>query len=193
MEPFVDYVDYYDVLQVSPTAQPETIARVYKLLAARYHPDNPETGDLERFLKLKHAYEVLSDPQQRAEFDHLHEGRRATPIEVFGKKEFSDVEGEANRRMGVLCLLYNRRRLAPDKAGSSVLDLEAETGVPREHLAFTLWYLRQKALIEINQDGDNQITAAGCDQVESNLPGHKLLQKLIKGPERAPDPDRPDH
>ena len=38
-------IDYYDLLQVSSTAEPETIHRVYRLLAQRYHPDNQETGN----------------------------------------------------------------------------------------------------------------------------------------------------
>ena len=43
------YVDYYEDLQVSPDADLETIERVYKLLAKRYHPDNSFTGNIEKF------------------------------------------------------------------------------------------------------------------------------------------------
>ena len=39
--------DYYEFLQISPNAEPETIHRVYRFLAGRYHPDNPDTGDPE--------------------------------------------------------------------------------------------------------------------------------------------------
>ena len=39
--PLVDAVDYYEVLQVSQNAEPETIHRVYRIMAARFHPDNP--------------------------------------------------------------------------------------------------------------------------------------------------------
>jgi DnaJ-class molecular chaperone len=41
--------DYYEVLQVSDTAEPETINRVYRIFAQRYHPDNRETGNEARF------------------------------------------------------------------------------------------------------------------------------------------------
>ena len=37
-------LDYYELLQVSATAEPETIHRVYRLLAQRYHPDNQQSG-----------------------------------------------------------------------------------------------------------------------------------------------------
>ena len=57
-----DFIDYYELLQISPNAELETIQRVYKMLATRYHPDNPETADQDRFVPLTHAYETLSDP-----------------------------------------------------------------------------------------------------------------------------------
>ena len=36
--------DYYELLQISPKAEPDTIHRVFRLLAQRFHPDNQETG-----------------------------------------------------------------------------------------------------------------------------------------------------
>ena len=53
--------DYYEFLQISPSAENDTIHRVYRFLAARFHPDNHDTGDAERFFLLKQAYEVLSE------------------------------------------------------------------------------------------------------------------------------------
>ena len=38
-------MDYYEILQVSDSAEPETINRVYRIFAQRYHPDNQETGN----------------------------------------------------------------------------------------------------------------------------------------------------
>ena len=38
-------LDHYELLQVSPTAEIDTIHRVYRLLAQRFHPDNRETGN----------------------------------------------------------------------------------------------------------------------------------------------------
>ena len=40
-----ELTDYYELLQISPNAEPETIHRVYRLLAQRFHPDNGQTGD----------------------------------------------------------------------------------------------------------------------------------------------------
>ena len=55
--------DYYEILQLSPKADQETIERVYRLLAKRYHPDNKHTGDDHKFNLLTEAYRALSDPE----------------------------------------------------------------------------------------------------------------------------------
>ena len=62
-------MDHYETLQINANAEPETVHRVYRLLAQRYHPDNKDTGDATRFRALTEAYEVLSDPEQRAKYD----------------------------------------------------------------------------------------------------------------------------
>ena len=69
-------VDYYEVLQVSASAEPETINRVYRLLAQRFHPDNQQTGDESRFRTILEAYTVLSDPEKRARYDVVHQQQR---------------------------------------------------------------------------------------------------------------------
>ena len=83
------FVDYYELLQISPNAEPETIQRVYKMLAQRYHPDNPETGDVDRFLLLNQAFETLADPGLRQSYNAIYEDHRARPIDLFETKEFA--------------------------------------------------------------------------------------------------------
>ena len=62
-------IDLYEVLQVSENAEPDTIQRVYRLLAQRFHPDNTDTGNEARFRAVHDAYTVLSDPEKRARYD----------------------------------------------------------------------------------------------------------------------------
>ena len=62
------FVDHYETLQLSPSADVETIGRVYRLLAKRFHPDNTATGDVEMFDGITKSYEVLSHPEQRAKY-----------------------------------------------------------------------------------------------------------------------------
>jgi len=62
--------DHYDVLGVSRDATPEEIKKAYRRLARELHPDvNPGEDASERFKLVTHAYDVLSDPDQRARYD----------------------------------------------------------------------------------------------------------------------------
>ncbi len=175
------FVDYYELMQISPNAEPETIKRVYRLLAARYHPDNPETADYEAFVLLNEAHRVLSDPVLRATYDQSYKIAREEPLDVFNLKDFAvGIEGENNRRMGMLCLLYNRRRSNEERPGISLLEFESIMSFPREHLMFTIWYLQSKKLIQRGEDSNYAITAEGVDHVEQNLPQDTVLYHLLK-------------
>jgi molecular chaperone DnaJ len=68
--------DLYKALGVKKGATREEIRGAYRKLARKYHPDaNPgDKGAEERFKEIQHAYEVLSDPERRREYD---EGPRA--------------------------------------------------------------------------------------------------------------------
>mmetsp|Transcript_13661 Transcript_13661/g.43660 ORF Transcript_13661/g.43660 Transcript_13661/m.43660 type:complete len:253 (-) Transcript_13661:40-798(-) len=66
--------DYYDVLGVSKDATEQEIKKAYRKLAVKYHPDkNPDDPDgaAEKFKRIAEAYEVLSDPKKRAEYDQF--------------------------------------------------------------------------------------------------------------------------
>jgi|HubBroStandDraft_1064217.scaffolds.fasta_scaffold09900_4 hypothetical protein len=179
--PLVDAVDFYEVLQVSPNAEPETIHRVYRIMAARFHPDNPQTGDSERFLLLNESYEVLSDPEKRAVYDAARRVGECQPLPTFELKEFVDgIEGEQNRRLGILCLLYNRRRSDMEHPGLSLLDLERLMSFPREYIAFAVWYLKDRGFVLIGDNSDCILTAAGADHVETNSPRNTVFHKLLR-------------
>jgi DnaJ-class molecular chaperone with C-terminal Zn finger domain len=175
------FVDYYEMLRVSPTAEIESIQRVHRALAARYHPDNQETGDLERFLLVNDAYKVLSNPEKRKEFDAQYKVKKENPLPVFLTREFTEgVDGETNRRMGLLCLLYTQRRTNSVAPALSVLDIEQLMFIPREHLSFTIWYLKSKRYVIQDDRSSLMITAEGIDFMEANLPEHKTMFKMLE-------------
>jgi curved DNA-binding protein CbpA len=178
------FIDYYQLLQVSPTAELETIQRVFRLLASRYHPENPHTGDAGRFHRLTRAYEILSKRETRAAYDVAHQLHIAQPLKVFELREFAPgIDGERNRRTGILCILFNRRRSNLEAPGLSILDLENQTGFPREHLQFTLWCLKEAELIRQNETTDFAITGQGVDYLEKNLPSNQILYEMMKAAE----------
>ena len=69
----VSYKDYYKLLGVDRSADKDTIARAYKKLAKKYHPDlNPgDKSAEEKFKEVNEAYEVLKDPKKRQLYDQL--------------------------------------------------------------------------------------------------------------------------
>ena len=72
--------DYYEVLGVDKNADDATIKRAYRQLAKKNHPDvNPGDKDAEeRFKEINEAYQVLSNPQKRAQYDQFgHDGPQA--------------------------------------------------------------------------------------------------------------------
>jgi len=59
----------YDVLGLPRDASPDDVKKAYRKLAREHHPD--KGGDAEKFKKVQEAYEILSDPQKRANFDQF--------------------------------------------------------------------------------------------------------------------------
>jgi curved DNA-binding protein CbpA len=177
-------VDYYETLQISANAEPDTIHRVYRLLAQRFHPDNAETGNEAQFRALSEAYRVLSDPESRAKYDVAHERQRQERWKLVssGAEAENDFEVEQHVRLTVLEVLYTRRRTEPADPGVTPLDLERLIGRAREHLEFTIWYLNQKKWITRSDNSALIITADGADFLESHYSEHLHRKRLAAAP-----------
>ena len=173
-------LDHYETLQISPSAEPDTIHRVYRLLAQRFHPDNRETGNASKFRLICEAYQVLSDPEKRAQYDAVHQNQRESRwrlIKAASQSE-NDFESEQAIRLTVLEVLYTRRRVEPGQPGMFIIELEQLTGTPREHLEFTVWYLISKDFTARSDNSRLVITASGVDYLEQNYQsniGRRLL------------------
>lgn len=173
-------MDYYEFLQISRNADPDTIHRVYRFLAARLHPDNPETGNPEKFMLLQQAWDVLSDPKRRAEYDATSKDAPPPPVPLSASVDFmDDIEGELNRRLALLALLYIQRRTNPYKPEVSLATVEKHMGVPRDYLQFTTWYLHNKKYITRADNSDLTLTVLGVDYVEASRTNTPVLDKFL--------------
>jgi curved DNA-binding protein CbpA len=176
--------DYYEFLQISPSAEADTIHRVYRFLAGRFHPDNHDNGDAEKFFLLKQAYEVLSNPERRAAYDATRQASQPEPLSSW--IDFMDnMDGELNRRLALLTVLYFKRRTHPNKPEVSFRDIESRLGFPRDYLVFTAWYLRTKGYITRADNAEFTITAEGVDFVEMQRVKIPVLDKLLTTGEGA--------
>ena len=177
--------DLYEVLQVSPTADFETIRRVYRVMAQRYHPDNQETGDEEAFKAVLHAYRVLSDPSRRSAYDAVHRPQSRLRRKVVDQHQAAlSIETEKSKRWGVLSLLYSKKMMGPSQPGMTIRQLEDLLDCPREKLEFSLWYLTESGLITRTDNARLAITVKGVDAAEGSGSGEAPRQQLL-GPSES--------
>ncbi len=177
-----DTLDCYEAMQLSPNAEQDTIARVYRILAARYHPDNTETGNREMFLQLSEAHQILSDPEKRASYDATHRASKRLQWKIFDQSSASTgSEGEKRKRKGILDLLYVKMLNDPEQAEMNIQLIEELLGCPREHLQSALWYLKGKNYIKRGDNGRFSITVDGFEEAEAHrAPSHRQLTETAR-------------
>ncbi|MBE0659479.1 MAG: J domain-containing protein [Bryobacteraceae bacterium] len=160
-------IDHYETMQLSPNADTETIQRVYRMLAQRYHPDALQTGNPELFRRLGEAYRVLSSPELRARYDAQYRSDKRLQWQIFDRSNANvGPEVERRKRRGILDLLYFKALHDPERASMTVFDFEQFLGCPREHLEAALWYLKGKGFVKRGDNGKVTITVEGFDEVE---------------------------
>lgn len=128
--------DYYKILGVSRDADQAEIKKAYRKLVRQYHPDaNPGNKEAEEhFKKVNEAYEVLGDPQKRAQFDqfgHVGDIPGGSPFEGFGGAGMGDIFGDIFENI----FGGTGRRRADPNAPQKGADLESELVITLEEAA----------------------------------------------------------
>jgi curved DNA-binding protein CbpA len=176
------FTDYYEILEISPNANSETIERVFRYFALRYHPDNQDTGDLTRFSEIVEAHNTLKDPVKRAQYDLEHKDHSSDRWKLTASNT-KGMERDIVIQDKLLSILYVKRRQNISDPGFGDVELENLSGCPREHLEFHLWYLKARGWVGRLENGTLAITVEGVDRTNSEH--GREATRLLAHPNRA--------
>lgn len=155
---------YYELLELSANANQDTIERMFRYLATKFHPDSG--GDKDKFSNLVKAFEVLRDPTSRATYDaQLQQEKQENKVLVGHARQAGP---DAEVRHELLRLFYARRRQTVSNPAIGSMTIEKQMDLSEEMLNFHLWFFREKGWIQREEDGGLAITAAGVEKVEAN-------------------------
>ena len=155
--------DLYEILQISPNADQETVHRIYRVHAQRFHPDNQESGDAEKFRRIHEAYEILGDPEKRAAYDRDTLQNRSQPL----PRAADGLVTEHEKRQQIVTILYRKRLANPDQPAMGLRELIDALGISREQIEFSLWYLKEGGYITRTDSARHSITMKGVELAES--------------------------
>jgi curved DNA-binding protein CbpA len=181
-----NFINYYEILEVSPGSSADAIEHNFRHLARRYHPDNQTTGDRSRFDAILEAHDTLKDSVKRAQYHEKHPSRlpplphdeEADQANAGGlgardrenavnDDNFIDglgIDRDVSIQNNLLTLLYFQRRRNIRDPGIGDAELERLSGCPPEHLEFHIWYLKAKGWISRGDNGLLEITIEGVDR-----------------------------
>lgn len=176
------FIDYYETLQLSSNADIDTIERVFRHLAKKFHPDNTQSADNDRFQLILNAYQTLTNPENRAGYDIKYQ-------EYWNHKWSLTSEASAGTAIGddleiresLLSLLYIQRRRNMKDPGIGEYEVARLLCKPMELVEFHVWYLKAKGWVERTDSGQLAISALGVDEVEKKRP-RLTIDALLPAP-----------
>ncbi len=185
--------DYYAILGVSKTASPDEIKRAFRKKAHEHHPDK-KGGDEAKFKEINEAYQVLSDPQKRQQYDTFGS---AGPQGGFGGGGF-DFSGYQQQQQGGFDFGFGGGLgdIFSDMFGAAMANVQAEVqiSIPQAVLgdSIELRVGSERVVLEIppgTQDGQ-QITFRGKGKTYRNGRGDLTIFLRVAIPRRLSRKER---
>jgi curved DNA-binding protein CbpA len=162
------FTDYYDLMQISPNADVDTIQHVFRHLAKRWHPDYRK-GDPEQFKLLVEAHKILTNVERRAAYDLRYqkfwESKWNLAADASDGRSIAD---DSEVRASLLSLYYVQRRSKMNDPGLGEMEVARLMRIPVHLIEFHIWYLKEKGWIQRLENGQFALTARGVDEVEKS-------------------------
>jgi hypothetical protein len=162
------FIDYYEFLMISPTADRQMVEWAARLMLARYDPQKSKTPDPKKCELVKEAFRALADPKKRTTYDvELAKQKPAATVSVNAEITPQDVTDARVMRQAIMIILYQAIMRKPRDPDVGRTDLARALGVTPPDLEFSLWFLREKDWITATQAGSYAITIMGAEWVEA--------------------------
>ncbi len=186
------FIDYYQILQVSPNCDAKRLESAYHLLAKLHHPDHTGTADTTKFNDVIQAYKVLRHPDKRASYDRLYAKNVDGKSQKFRLNDEIEVEenaalDDADDHNTILAFLYKKRREDAQNAGVVAFYIQEILNCTHEHFEFHKWYLKEKGFIVTTEQGTLAITVQGIDHVIATSRTTQAERLLISQPDDLED------
>ncbi len=145
------FKDYYRILQVDPSAEPEVVTAAYKRLAHKYHPDTNKSPDAHRRMQeINAAYEILGNPENRAKYDRERASHSSSFEEDRHRRAEHDRQQQEQREAAQRRAEYERKQQEKAKPEKQVE--VANTNTRRLLVALPLLMLVIIGMLIIVQD-----------------------------------------
>ncbi len=190
--PVGKFQDHYKVFGVDPKASTDEIHAAYRKQIELYHPERGKSPDREKYESAQLAFEVLSDPEGRKTFDSVRSGGDDEAECTFsGLSFFTDMRLDVDRRNVILIALYDHKRQKPRTPAITRRQLDMLIKVNEEELQLAIWYLKDRGMMIVDDRSKMQITAAGMDYLQANLPSVESVLPFLKVRRDATIPEAP--
>ncbi len=176
------FQDHYKILGIDPKATADIVQLAFNALKNVYHPKLGTEPNQEKFSEINLALEVLLDPQARKMFDAVRGGEDEREIIFTGMKFFEGLQLEKDRRMTMLCVLYDVRCQNPRVPMVTMRQFEKIVDMTEGQIQMCLWYLKTLGWIFVDDKSKMQITAQGMDYLEANQPDPATIWPHLKNP-----------
>jgi len=176
------FQDHYKILGIDAKSTLDVVQMAHNALKNIYNPSGGSESDSEKFDEINLALEVLSDPAGRKMFDSVRGGDDDREIKFSGMEFFNSLQHERDRRMTLLCVLYDVRRQNPRVPLITMRQFEKIVDMTEEQIQLSLWYVKTLGLVSVDDKSKMQITAQGMDFLQANAPDPASIWPHLKNP-----------